>query len=345
MIVQRFTQIRLRTSRHCSSYANQNSKSKTTGFQRRKNLKTMKSKHQSRQRSSANWTFWKWKTSTEPEWCYKIIEKNRKFDWADTLLPDNAKWAAASFLAAYCDTFTRQGTTSEEIRISNWSKQVNDRDFHNQNHSMTIQLKADFKTHKCGFLTVLSFSEHAVPIFARKKPGIELRLLVELRKSNSLIPDDYIKTHRPIWNLLDAAQDLAEKSPNLQNWLLLGISLSPRTGPVVSWNACFWFCQHKLCPQDACTGPEPVLTFTFKFLAQVFKNRCESIAKDGHMGRFWAPSRNRTETYHRTSPTRSRTGQILLPENVSPQAQESKNFFENLDFRKQRRSSSSTGYL
>ena len=44
--------------------------------------------------------------------------------------------------------------------------------------------------HKYGIVTVLFFSKYASPIFAQKKLNGKLRLVVDLRKINSLTADD-----------------------------------------------------------------------------------------------------------------------------------------------------------
>ena len=61
-------------------------------------------------------------------------------------------------------------------------------------------------------ITVLPFSKYASPIFAQRKPNGELRLLVDLRKINSLIAGDYNNNNHPVSTLSDAAQHLAGKS-------------------------------------------------------------------------------------------------------------------------------------
>ena len=66
--------------------------------------------------------------------------------------------------------------------------------------------------HKYGIITVLPFSRYASPIFAQRKPNGKLRLLVDLRKINSLITDDYTNNNHPVSTLSDAAQHLAGKS-------------------------------------------------------------------------------------------------------------------------------------
>ena len=65
--------------------------------------------------------------------------------------------------------------------------------------------------HKYGIITTLPFSKYARPIFARKKPNGKLRLLVDLRKINNLISDEYINNNHPFSTLVDAAQHMAGK--------------------------------------------------------------------------------------------------------------------------------------
>ena len=82
---------------------------------------------------------------------------------------------------------------------------------------MPIHMKEDLFVelalkHKYGIITVLPFSKYASPIFAQRKPNGKLRLLVDLRKINTLIADDYTNNNHPVRTLSDAAQQLAGKS-------------------------------------------------------------------------------------------------------------------------------------
>ena len=82
---------------------------------------------------------------------------------------------------------------------------------------MPIHLKEDLIVelalmHKYGIITVLPFSKYASPIFAQRKPNGKLRPLVDLRKINSLIADDYANNNHPVSTLSNAAQHLARKS-------------------------------------------------------------------------------------------------------------------------------------
>ena len=92
-----------------------------------------------------------------------------------------------------------------------------DKAIYSQNLLMPIHLKEDLIVettlmHKYGIITVLTFSKYASPIFAQRKPNGKLRLLVDLRKINTLIADDYTNNNHPVSTLSDAAQHLAGKS-------------------------------------------------------------------------------------------------------------------------------------
>ena len=92
-----------------------------------------------------------------------------------------------------------------------------DKAVYSQSLPMPINLKEDLMVelalmHKYEIITVLPFSKCASPIFAQRKPNGKLRLLVDLRKINTLIADDYTKNIHPVSTLSDAAQHLTGKS-------------------------------------------------------------------------------------------------------------------------------------
>ena len=62
-----------------------------------------------------------------------------------------------------------------------------------------------------GIITILPFSKNASPIFAQRKPTGKLRLLVNLRKIDNFISDDYINNNHPVSTLTDAAQHIDGK--------------------------------------------------------------------------------------------------------------------------------------
>ena len=103
---------------------------------------------------------------------------------------------------------------NEEFKVKLTPK--DDSPAYSQSLPAPINLKEDILVelamlHKYGIITTLPFSKYASPIFAQKKPNGKLRLLVDLRKINNLISDDYINNIHPVSTLVDAAQHLAGK--------------------------------------------------------------------------------------------------------------------------------------
>ena len=146
------------------------------------------------------------------------IDFLKRFDWTDTLLNETEKQAVEDILVEYHDIFSRHrmdiGMNTEfKVRLT----PKNDKTVYSQNLPMPIHLKEDLIVklalmHKYGIIRVLPFSKYASPIFAQRKPNGKLPLLVDLRKINTLIADDYTNNNHPVSTLSDAAQHLAGKS-------------------------------------------------------------------------------------------------------------------------------------
>ena len=128
------------------------------------------------------------------------------------------KQAIENILVDYHDIFARHRVDigmNTEFKVKLTPKE--DKAVYSQSLPMPIHLKEDLIAelalmHKYGIITVLPFSKYASPIFAQRKPKGKLRLLVDLRKINSLIADDYTNNNHPVSTLSDAAQHLAGKS-------------------------------------------------------------------------------------------------------------------------------------
>ena len=104
---------------------------------------------------------------------------------------------------------------NKELKVKLTPK--DDKAVYSQSLLMPIHLKEDLIVelalmHKYGIITVLPFSKYASPIFAQRWSNGKLRLLVDLRKMNGLIADDYTNNNHPGSTLSDAAQHLAGKS-------------------------------------------------------------------------------------------------------------------------------------
>ena len=114
------------------------------------------------------------------------------FDWTDSTLQPDAKQAVESLLVEFHDIFARHrfdiGVNTEfKVQLT----PLDNRPAYSQSLPAPINLKDDILLelallHKYGITTTLPFSKYASPIFAQRKPNGKLRLLVDLRKTNTL---------------------------------------------------------------------------------------------------------------------------------------------------------------
>ena len=139
------------------------------------------------------------------------------FDWSDTTLGPDERQKIEEILIEFHDIFARHrfdvGINREfEVKLT----PNDDRPAYSQSLPTPINLKDDITVelallHKYGIVTALPFSKYASPIFAQRKPNGRLRLLVDLRKINNLITEDYTNNNHPVRTLSDAAQHMAGK--------------------------------------------------------------------------------------------------------------------------------------
>ena len=138
--------------------------------------------------------------------------------WTDTLRTETEKQAVEGILVDCHDIFARHRMDiglNTEFKVKLTKK--DDKVVYSQNLPMPIHLKEDLIVElalmqEYGVNTVLSFFKHASLIFAIRKSNRKLRLLVHLRKNNSLVADDNTNNNQPVSTLSDAAQHLAGKS-------------------------------------------------------------------------------------------------------------------------------------
>ena len=141
----------------------------------------------------------------------------KRFDYTDTLLTETEEHAIENILVEYHDLFARHrmdiGMNTEfKMRLT----PKDDKAVYSQSLPIPVQLKEHLIVelalmHKNGIITVLPFSKYSSPIFAQRKPNRKLRLLVDLRKINTLIADDYNNNNYSVITLSDAAEHWAEK--------------------------------------------------------------------------------------------------------------------------------------
>ena len=139
------------------------------------------------------------------------------FSWEGSKIEGDDRKQLEETIVEYNDIFARHRL---DIGINNTFKvkltPKDERPIYTQSLPVPINLKEDLTVelalmHRYGIITTLPFSKYASPIFAQRKPNGKLRLLVDLRKINALISDDYINNHHPVSTLSDAAQHLAGK--------------------------------------------------------------------------------------------------------------------------------------
>ena len=139
------------------------------------------------------------------------------FDWSDTRLSQEERQQIEEILIEYHDIFARHRFyigTNRDFKVKLTPN--DDSPAYSQSLPTPINLEDDITVelallHNNGIFTTLPFSKYASPIFAQRKPNGCLRLLVDLRKINNLITEDYINNNHPVSTLSDAAQHMAGK--------------------------------------------------------------------------------------------------------------------------------------
>ena len=139
------------------------------------------------------------------------------FKWTDSLIAGKVRENLEDTIVEFNDIFARHRLDigmNTQIKVSLTPQ--NDKPVYTQGLPVPINIKEDLTVelalmHRYGIITTLPFSKYASPIFAQRKPNGKLRLLVDLRKINALIADDYINNIHPVSTLSDAAQHLAGK--------------------------------------------------------------------------------------------------------------------------------------
>ena len=135
----------------------------------------------------------------------------KRVDWTDTLLTETERQAFEDIMVDYHDIFARLRVdigmnTDFKLEL----KRKDDKAVNSRIRRMPIHLREDLIVElalmrKYGTITELFFSKYASPIIAKSKPNGKLCLLVDLRKINSLIADDFTNYNHPVSTLSDAA--------------------------------------------------------------------------------------------------------------------------------------------
>ena len=141
----------------------------------------------------------------------------KRFDLTDTLLTEAKKQAIEDNLVASHNISNRHKmdielNTQFIVKLAPKNEKV---DF-SQSISMPFHLKENLSVQLAlmqifGIIAVLPFSNYAIPVFPQRKRNGKMRLLVDLRKINSLIEDDCTDNNHPVSILSDAGPHLAGK--------------------------------------------------------------------------------------------------------------------------------------
>ena len=160
------------------------------------------------------WTQRQGKTKSTGEYTFsKQISQTIWLDWyTSNRNREISNWRYSGWLSWYFRE-TQNGYWDEH----GVQGEINPKDgkaVYSQSLAMPIHLNEDLIVelalmHKYRIITVLPFSKYASPIFAQRKPSGKLRLLVHLRKFDSLSAVDYTNNNHPASTLSDAGKHLA----------------------------------------------------------------------------------------------------------------------------------------
>ena len=140
-----------------------------------------------------------------------------KFPWEKSALNDEQKAVVGELLVEFSDIFAKHRfdvgyNTYLKIKLTPERsiptyEQGPPTPFHLRNE-LQIELAL---MHYYGLITTLSQSRYSSPLFAQRKNSGRLRLLIDLRKVNHLLKNDYVNTNFPISNMSDAINYFAGK--------------------------------------------------------------------------------------------------------------------------------------
>ena len=139
------------------------------------------------------------------------------FQWEQSILSPHEKQQVEALLVKYNDIFARHRLDTginTEFKIKLTPK--HDEPVYAQSLPTPTNLKDDLLVElalmqEYGIITTLPYSKYSSPIFAQRKPNGKLRILVDLRRINHLLKNDYNQHNHPVTTMADAAQHMAGK--------------------------------------------------------------------------------------------------------------------------------------
>ena len=129
------------------------------------------------------------------------------FKWTNSLITGKERENLEDTIVEFNDIFARHRLDigmNTQFKVSLTPQ--DDKPVYAQSLPVPINLKENLTVdlalmHRYVIITTFPFSKYASPIFAQRKPNGKLRLLVDLRKINALIADDYINNNHPVSTL------------------------------------------------------------------------------------------------------------------------------------------------
>ena len=133
-----------------------------------------------------------------------------KFPWENLALNDEQKAVLGDLLVEFSGIFAKHRFDvgyNTDLKI----KFTPERSIpiYEQGHPRPIHLRKKLQVdlalmHYYGLITTSSQSRYSSPLFAQRKTSGRLRLLIDLRKVNHLLKNDFVNTNFPISNMSDA---------------------------------------------------------------------------------------------------------------------------------------------
>ena len=162
------------------------------------------------------------------------------FDWSDTTLTLFERQKVQELLVECHDLFARHRFDiglNREFKVKLTSNDY--RPAYSQSRPTPVNLKDDITVelaplHKYVLITFLLFSKFAKPIFAQRKLNGCLRMLVDLRKINNLISEDYVDKVKNFLDILKfpkSKKGLQRYTGFLNYYRIYIPRLSERLGP------------------------------------------------------------------------------------------------------------------
>ena len=139
------------------------------------------------------------------------------FQWEQSILNPHGRQKIEALLVKYRDIFASQKLDigiNTEFKIKLTPK--HDEPVYARSLPTPTNMKDDLLVElalmqEYGVITTLPYSKYSLPIFAQRKPNGNLRILVDLRRINHLLKNDYNQHNHQVTTMADEAQHMAGK--------------------------------------------------------------------------------------------------------------------------------------